>query len=277
MAFLLIAPSITVGYERVFGLVVEWVHPHLACYHTLEEVAHKLALLVDEGTYWAYAFVWLNEALSHVPLLSEGHVSAMMDGTPSADAWGQLNQLQICKLLQHKDIVVCLEGKLEALQFTFQELPLWDAATPSRPTLKPQLIEVDLSSVQPESKTTALQAPTATPVLSPSQLIPLSPLVTLPWPLTCSSRGPWNSCSGLPLQPQPLSPSTACQGESHHWWPWGLWPQLEKQKIPSGQRAWTQPSLPQWQPSHRHLYGWPHQVASSASLTLLTHCSSQPC
>ena len=78
------------------------------------------------------------------------------------DTLGQLHQLQICKLLQHKDMVVCLEGlngKLEALQFTFQELPLWNTATPSKPAHKPQLIEVDLSSMQPESMTTDIQVP----------------------------------------------------------------------------------------------------------------------
>ena len=69
MAFLLIVPITTVGYERVFGLVVVWAHPHQACYHTLEVVAHKLTLLVDKSTDWVYAFVQLNEALSHVPLI----------------------------------------------------------------------------------------------------------------------------------------------------------------------------------------------------------------
>ena len=86
MAFLFDKPSIAVGYEKVFGQVAVWVHLHQAYYHTLEEVAHKLALLVDESKDWAYAFFWLNKTLSHVPLWSEGHVSTMMDGTPSTDA-----------------------------------------------------------------------------------------------------------------------------------------------------------------------------------------------
>ena len=86
----------------------------------------------------------------------------MMDGTPSAEAWGQLHQLQICKLLQHKDIVVCPEGlnsELEALQFIFLELPLWNAAAPSKPAYKPQLIETDLSTMQPEGMTTNILVP----------------------------------------------------------------------------------------------------------------------
>ena len=97
MAFLLIVPIITIGYKRLFGLVAVWAHPHQVCYHTLEVEAHKCVLLVDESIDWAYGFVWLNEALSHAPLLREGHVSAMTDGMPTTDACGQLHQLQIYK------------------------------------------------------------------------------------------------------------------------------------------------------------------------------------
>ena len=55
-----------------------------------------------------------------------------------------------------------------------------------------------------------------------------------PWPSTYISRGPWNSCSGFPPKPQPLSPYVVLKGESHHQWPWGLHPQPGKQKIPLG-------------------------------------------
>ena len=68
MAFLLIVPNIAVGYERVFGLVAVWAHPYQAHYHSLEEAACKLVLLMDESADWAYAFFQLNEALSHAPL-----------------------------------------------------------------------------------------------------------------------------------------------------------------------------------------------------------------
>ena len=185
VALLLIGPSIAMGYKRIFGLAPILAHSHQAHYHTLEEVVCKLALLVDKCVDWAYAFVWLNEALSHAPLLSEGHIRTMMNGRPSTDAQGQLHQLQIYKLLQHKDMVVCLEGlngKLEALQFTFQKLPHWDAATPCKPTHEPQLIEVDLGSVQSESVTTTIHVPTTALVLPPLMPIPLSLLVTSPWP-----------------------------------------------------------------------------------------------
>ena len=170
MAFLLIMPSITTIYERVFGLVTVWAHPHQASYSTLVEVACKLVLLVDGSTGWAYTFVQLNEALYHSPLLSEGHVSTMMEGTPNADAHSWLHRLKVCKLLQHKAMVVCLEdlnGEVEVLQFTFQELPLWDTAAPNKPTCKLQLMEVDLCGMQPESVTTTIQTPHSTPILPP--------------------------------------------------------------------------------------------------------------
>ena len=95
MAFLLIVPSIIIGTERFFGLIVVWAHNNQAHYHTLEMRAHKLAMLVDESMDWAYACVWLNKGLSQAPLLSGGHISTMTDGAPSADACGWLHQLQI--------------------------------------------------------------------------------------------------------------------------------------------------------------------------------------
>ena len=105
-----------------------------------------------------------------MPPLIEGHISTMMNGMPNTDAHGWLHQLQVCKLLQHKDMVGCpegLNGEMEASQFTFQELPLWDTTTPGAPTHELPLMEVDLSGMQPESITTAIQTPHSTPVLPP--------------------------------------------------------------------------------------------------------------
>ena len=169
MAFLLIALSLTVRCKRVFHLTAVWAHPHQACFLTLEGVAHKLVLLADDNRDWLYAFLWLNNAISHAPLSNEVHISAMTDDMPSTDACDQLHQLQVCKLLQHKDRVVCPEGlnsELEALQFTFQELPLWDTATPRELFWERQLLEINLGYVQPEGMTTAIQAPATTPVLT---------------------------------------------------------------------------------------------------------------
>ena len=164
-------PSITTGYKRVFVLVAVWAHLCQAYYSTLAEVAHRLVLLVDRSADWIYTFVQLNKALSLTSLSSEGHVSTMRDGMPSADAHGHLHELQVCKLLQHKDLMVCpegLNGEMEASQFTFQEFSLWDAIAPSKPTHELQLMEVDLHSVQSESITTTIQTVTSMPVLPPS-------------------------------------------------------------------------------------------------------------
>ena len=135
MAFLLIMPIIAAGYKRVFDLVTAWVHPCQAHYTILVEVAHKFILFMDGSTDWVCAFIQLNEALSHAPLSNMGHITTMTDGAPSMGACGWLHQLQVHKLLQYKDQVVCpesLNGQMEALQFTFKELPLWDTATPKQ-------------------------------------------------------------------------------------------------------------------------------------------------
>ena len=60
----------------------------------------------------------------------------MTDGAPSVDAHSQLHQLLICKLLQHEGRVVCpegLNGELEALQFSTQELPFGTLLLPGNP------------------------------------------------------------------------------------------------------------------------------------------------
>ena len=65
-----------------------------------------------------------------------------------------------------------LNGKLEALQFTFQELPLWDVATADKSAWGPQLIEIGLST-QPNSMTTAIQASPTASIPIPSPAIPV--------------------------------------------------------------------------------------------------------
>ena len=105
--------------------------PHQAHLHTLEVVAHKLLLLADDSPDWLYAFVQMNDAVSHVPLSSEGHVGAMTDGVPTTNTCSWLHQLQVQMFMQHKNWLVCpegLNGELKAMQFTFEELPLWNVA-----------------------------------------------------------------------------------------------------------------------------------------------------
>ena len=176
MAFMLVAPSLTIRYKQIFGLMAMLAHPFQAHYHNLEEVAHKLVLLVDEGPDCPYASVQMNDTMTHVPLSSEGHIGTMTDGMPNMNACGHLHQLQVWMLLQSGSLVVCTEGlneKLKALQFNFEELPLWNAATMGEPTQDPPLIEVDLSCTEPEDMMTTPQAPTTKliPSLLPAAVI----------------------------------------------------------------------------------------------------------
>ena len=68
MAYLLLAPDQAVGEERKCGLVAVWTHPHQACLPSLDEVARKLALLINTGEDWSYTFMQLNEDSQHIPL-----------------------------------------------------------------------------------------------------------------------------------------------------------------------------------------------------------------
>ena len=136
--------------------------------HNLADVMCKPVLLMDGSANWLYTFVQLNEVLSHAPLSSVGHISTMTDGMPSMDAHGQLYQLQVHKVLQYKDLMVCpegLNGQMEASQFTFKGLPLWDATTLGKLVCKLQIMVVDLGGKQPESITATIQTPLSTPVL----------------------------------------------------------------------------------------------------------------
>ena len=205
IAFLLITPSVTAGCKRVFDLVTVWAHPCQAHYTTLAEVACKLMLLMYGSADWVYAFIQLKEALSHAPLSSMGHISAITDGAPSMDACRQLHQLLVCKLLQYKDLVVCpegLNGQMVASQFTFKDLPLWDTAVPGTPAHKPQLMVVDLRSMQPEGVATTIQTPNSTPVLSPS-----SRQCWAFWLHHCSNQPAAHGCYGVTAASFPHHPS----------------------------------------------------------------------
>ena len=82
MVFLLIVLSITTEQERIFSLIAVWAYPCQACYTYLADVVCKLLLLMDSSTDWVHVFIQLNEVLSHAPLSSMGHISAMIDSTP---------------------------------------------------------------------------------------------------------------------------------------------------------------------------------------------------
>ena len=72
---------------------------------------HKLALLINIGTDWAYALA-CNLMKTHCthPCPVQGHISEMVDGVPSTNACWCLRQLEVHKLLQCEDQVVCPKG-----------------------------------------------------------------------------------------------------------------------------------------------------------------------
>ena len=92
--------------EVVIGLPVVWVHPYQACVPTIDEAVRKLTLLTTSGENWAYAFMQLNGDSQYVPLPKKGHLSMMIEGSPSRSLCHHLHQLEVCLLLQLVNQVV---------------------------------------------------------------------------------------------------------------------------------------------------------------------------
>ena len=133
------------GDDQIFGLAAVWAHPHQGHLSTLAEAAQKLMLLADNGPDWPYTFICTSKTVLHMPLSNNGHIGAMMDGIHSINACSWLHQLQVWKLLQHGGSIVFpegLNGEPEALQFSFQELPLWNATSTDGPTQDLPMLEV---------------------------------------------------------------------------------------------------------------------------------------
>ena len=123
MAFLLIAPSLGVGCERIFGLMAMWAHHHQAHLASLVQVAQCLILLADEGLDWSYTFIWMNDAVLHVLLSSEGHHGILTEGEPQRNPCSLFHQLQAWMFVQCWKQVVCpggLNAGLDALVSTLR-------------------------------------------------------------------------------------------------------------------------------------------------------------
>ena len=261
MAFVLITPSLAIGYEWVFGLTAMWVHPHQAHLPTLGEAAQKLMLLPSKSPNWPYAYAQMN----HAPLSSEGHIGIVTDNMPSMNACSHLDQLQVWKLLQCGGQVVCpegLNGGLKALLFDFEELLLWNATTTDETTCNPSLIEEDLSSMEPEVTNT-------TPAL------PLFPAIEPPCDIATAFK--------LHLQVafewlQWTSPATSdpilqhsIPGRKPPSVAWGFCPPPD-QKIHSAWRGWTVPD------PVATFYRCPYmQSCQKMSLALSKSVTHQPC
>ena len=150
MTYLLLVPNQVVEEERRLGLVAVWTHPFQAHLPSLDEVMRKLNLLVNTAEDWVYTFMQLNEDPQHIPLSTTGHISAMIDGTPSRSAYGHLSHLDVCKLLQCGVEVVYLEGLnrgLEPLQVSLPKLPIWDPDSHMGPSQEPMHLQVNLPRI----------------------------------------------------------------------------------------------------------------------------------
>ena len=171
MAYLLIVLGKTINGEMAFRLAMVWAHPHQATLSSLDEVARKLTLLINIGDIWAYTFMQLNEGTLYVPLSNEGHIKTMIDGVPSSKTCGYLCQLEVCKLLQCGDQVVCpehLNRGLEPLLLPFPKPPVRDMDTLSRPVHKPSPLQMDLPSVRLRDQTPITPAPCGASTPPPS-------------------------------------------------------------------------------------------------------------
>ena len=115
------------------------------------------------------AFVWMNDAILHVPLSSKRHLGILMEGEPQRNPCNLLHQLQAWRLLQYGKWVVCpggLKAGLNALVFDFKELPLWNMATAGEAARDPSMIEVDLCSMKPKAISTT-PVPPLFPTIEP--------------------------------------------------------------------------------------------------------------
>ena len=72
MAYFLIVPVQMVEEERIFRLVVMWVHPCQTLLSSLEEAAKKLTLLVNTGDDWPYTVYGCVRILNMSPSLMQG-------------------------------------------------------------------------------------------------------------------------------------------------------------------------------------------------------------
>ena len=161
MAYLL-APNQAVEEERRLRLVAVWTHPCQAHLPSLDEMVRKFTLLINTGEDWAYAFMQLNEDSQHFPLSTTGHISTMINDTPSRSTCGDLSHLKVGKLLQCVVEVVYLEGinrGLELLWVSLPKPPIWDLFSHIGPSHEPMLLQVNLPRIVPQWSSTPISSP----------------------------------------------------------------------------------------------------------------------
>ena len=129
----------------MYGLTMAWVLPYQARVSTMDDVARKLTLLASSGPDWSYAFVWFNRDTHDVPLPKEGHLSAMLEGTPSNIPCRRICQLEVCQLLHSEAQVVYPKGLNGCLVPPITSLPKSLSHSATMLNDKPTLLQVDLS------------------------------------------------------------------------------------------------------------------------------------
>ena len=149
VAFVLILPEEAIAEEQVYRLVVVWVQPYQAHLPTLDEAARKLSLFFSI-TNWSYAFVKFNGDAHHVPLPREGHLNAMINGTPSNIGWRHLHWLEVHQLLQLETQVVYPEGLNGCMVLVETSLPESLVQGTNVPCNEPIFLQVDLSQFTAE-------------------------------------------------------------------------------------------------------------------------------
>ena len=110
----------------------------------------KTHLLASSGSNWPYAFMHFNGDAHHVPLLKEGHLSAMTDGMPSNIPCGQICQLEVHQLLHSEAWVVYPKGLNGCLVPVITSLPKSLAHGTNVLNDEPTFLQVDLSQFMME-------------------------------------------------------------------------------------------------------------------------------
>ena len=110
ITFLLVLPKEGVVGERAYGLTMVWVHPYQARFSTIDGAAKQLTQLASTAPNWSYALVQLNGDACHMPLPTEGHLSAMMEENTSSVPYRKICQLEVCQLLGSGSWVVYPKG-----------------------------------------------------------------------------------------------------------------------------------------------------------------------
>ena len=242
-----------------------WVQPHQDHLSTLVEAAQKLMLLADDSADWLYAFLCMNDTMLHV--------SCVIRDTSALWHIVYTVQMPVVGFTATGVEVAATQwpcgvprGTKWGVQGSFQELPLWNAATMDGPTQDLPLIEVALGGT--ESKTA-----NTTPVPPPSSY----------------QTSTWHCCGSQPTPPGGLGMAAvdfSCHlsPASQHSTSRMKLPSVAlvalpppEQEIHSAGRGQTWPSLIWQPPLYRHPQVRLHQNTSPAPFRSVTPLPSLPC